>query len=113
MFASIGHSPVNTDVLRMRGQLAVEQEIARHIGTILLSKPGGRLAAAAAKWLIANPERASLVGQADREAALAVNSVYPAISAMAGGWIFAEGDAETSVDEFDAAIRDHRTVLTE
>lgn len=111
MFASIGHSRVNSDVVRLRTRLVAEQEGARRAGSVILVESGDRLIRVAEEWLLAHPERAKLAGRPEREASLAVNAVYAAISAMAGGWIAAVGDKEAGIEDFDAAIRDLRAVL--
>ncbi len=111
IFASIGHAQVNGDVARMRGQLVVEQAAARRVGTITLIETGERLALTAAAWLRARPELARLDGQPEREASLAVNAVYGALTVMAGGWISSIGDAEASEVEFLAIIGELRSLL--
>ncbi|PPL19985.1 TetR family transcriptional regulator [Microterricola pindariensis] len=111
IFASIGHSNVNSDVARLRGRLAAEQPAARRVGTILLVETGERLMAAAESWLRAHPELAKLAGEPEREASLATNAVYAALTVMAGGWLSSVGDVEASEAQFEAAMRQLRAVI--
>ncbi|AMB59489.1 TetR/AcrR family transcriptional regulator [Microterricola viridarii] len=111
IFASIGHSHVNSDVARLRGRLVTEQPAARRVGMILLIESGERLMAEAARWLRAHPDLARLPGQPEREASLAVNAAYTALTVMAGGWLSSIGDVQASEAAFDAAIAELRAVL--
>ncbi|SDT31162.1 TetR/AcrR family transcriptional regulator [Microterricola viridarii] len=111
IFASIGHAHVNSDVARMRARLAAEQPAARRVGTILLVETGERLMEAAASWLRAHPELAKLPGEPEREASLATNAVYAALTVMAGGWLSSVGDVEASEADFERAMAQLRAVI--
>ena len=111
IFASIGHTAIDSDVARARVRLSAEQPLARLAGTAVLTDAGIALMATAREWLEANPSDARIPEDAEAEASLSSNATYAAMSMMAGGWLEASGDLTASAVGYEAALSDLRTVL--
>ena len=111
IFASIGHTAVDSDVARARVRLSAEQPSARIAGTAVLTDAGLALIAAARRWLEAHPEHARVPEDAEAEASLSSNATYAGISMMAESWLQATGDLTASAAAFESALNDLRTVI--
>lgn len=109
-FAAIGHRHVNSDVARLRGQLAAEQPEASKLIRTSLLESGFRLTTTAQEWLERYPQHQKLESPA-REAALTGSLVHGVITAQMTDWILGSGDIEADESDFLRGIDDFRRLL--
>ena len=110
LFASIGHSHVNTDVARLRAQLLAEQPSAGRLTLTSLLESTYQLPTAAVQWLSLHPERAKL-DSAELEAILSVNLVHGVITARMTEWMTGAGDVTADESDFAQAMAQYRRLI--
>lgn len=110
VFASIGHSNVNTEVARKRFQLTTEQPEARRMKSVSMLESHEPLVEVATLWLEAHPEHVRLDSPV-LEATISVSLAYASINVLMLDWRENEGDILTNDSALDGVFDDIRTTL--
>lgn len=110
LFASIGHSHVNSDVARLRAELIAQQPAAGRMTLTSLLESSFQLVTTATEWLTLHPEHAKLASP-ELEAILSVNLVHGVITARMTEWMTGAGDVTADESDFTQVMTDYRRLI--
>lgn len=112
VFASAGHSRVNTDVARLRLMISAKERAAMISGAATVATGTQAMVGLLTAWLQAYPDTAALSSEPSYEAALAFHAAFAAFSAAAESWLTSQGDHTASISHYREVCHDVLTVLT-